>query len=142
MSPTVPPRRKRISSGSRWEQIAGYSRAIITPDIDGDWVFVSGTTGYDYKTNQISSDVVEQTRQTFRNIASALHHANASLDDVVRIRVYLKDAQDFDAVAPIVGEHMRGAKPANTTVTAGFVSPEILVEIEVTARLPRRPDRG
>jgi enamine deaminase RidA (YjgF/YER057c/UK114 family) len=127
---------KRISSGSRFEELAGYSRAVISPDPGGDWVFVSGTTGYDYRTMTISPDVVEQTRQTFRNIASALHAASASLDDVVQLRVYLADRADFERVAPVIGEYMRKAKPTNTTLVAGFVTEAIRIEIEAVARLP------
>jgi enamine deaminase RidA (YjgF/YER057c/UK114 family) len=123
---------KRISSGSRFEALAGYSRAVVA----GDWIMVSGTTGYDYGTMRISPDVASQTHQCFANIAHALAQADASLADVVRIRIYLVDAADFAVVAPIVGSHMAEARPANTTVIAGLVDPAMRIEIEVTARRP------
>lgn len=133
--------RRRISSGSKFEELAAYSRAVIVPDAGGDWVFVSGTTGYDYSSGEISPDVVEQTHQTFRNIASALHQARGSLDDIIRIQVFLADARDFETVAPIIGEYCRGSKPANTTLVTGFINDAIRIEIETTARLPRETDR-
>ena len=127
--------RKRISSGSVFEERAGYSRAVA----DGDWVFVSGTTGFDYAQGTISADVVEQTEQTFRNITAALTEAGAALDDVVRVRVFLTDAADFDRVVRVVGRHFRDVLPANTTVICGLADPRMKVEIEVTA-LKRRGD--
>jgi enamine deaminase RidA (YjgF/YER057c/UK114 family) len=123
--------RRLISSGSSFEALAGYSRAVVLPD---GWILVSGTTGYDYATMTISPDVVEQTRQCFRNIAAALGQAEASLADVVRVVVYLADPADFDRVAPVVGEHFRDVRPANTTVCCALTKPEMRVEIEVTAR--------
>jgi len=126
--------RRLISSGSSFEALAGYSRAVV----DGDFVFVAGTTGFDYKAGTISPDVAEQTRQTFRNIAAALAQAGASLADVVRIVVYLARREDFAAVAPVLGEHLREIRPANTTVVASLIDERMLVEIEVTAK--RRGD--
>jgi len=122
--------RQRISSGSSFEELAGYSRAVV----DGDWVFVSGTTGFDYAAGTISDDVSEQTRQCFRNIDKALQQAGSGLADLVRIRVFVADAADFATVAPIVGEHCRAAKPANTTVVTPLVDPRMKIEIEVTAK--------
>jgi enamine deaminase RidA (YjgF/YER057c/UK114 family) len=122
--------RRRISSGSSFEELASYSRAVV----DGDWVFVSGTTGFDYKAGTISPEVAEQTRQTFRNIAAALEHAGSGFGDLVRIRVYLADAADFAVVAPIVGEFCRLSRPANTTVVTPLVDPRMKIEIEVTAK--------
>lgn len=122
--------RSLISSGSDFEKVAGYSRAVV----DGKWVFVSGTTGFDYAAGTIADDVAEQTRQTFRNIAAALDKAGASLKDIVRIRVYLADAADFATVAPILGEHLGDVRPANTTVACQMIDPRMKVEIEVTAR--------
>jgi enamine deaminase RidA (YjgF/YER057c/UK114 family) len=122
--------RRLISSGSSFEKLAGYSRAVV----DGEWIFVSGTTGYDYSTMEIAPDAAAQTRQCFRNIAAALAQADASLADVVRIRIYLADAADFPVVAPIVGEHMAEALPANTTIVAQLVDPAMRIEIEVTAK--------
>jgi enamine deaminase RidA (YjgF/YER057c/UK114 family) len=122
--------RKRISSGSSFETLASYSRAVV----DGDWVFVSGTTGFDYKAGTISPDVGEQTRQTFRNIGVALEQAGSSFADLVRIRVYLAEAKDFSTVAPIVGEFCRSSKPANTTVVTPLIDARMKIEIEVTAK--------
>ncbi len=124
--------RKLISSGSEFEELAGYSRAVV----DGAWVFVSGTTGFDYAAGTISDDVVEQTEQTFRNIEIALTEAGASLADIVRIRVFVVDRADFEKIVPIIGRHCRAARPANTTVIAPLVDPRMKVEIEVTARMP------
>jgi enamine deaminase RidA (YjgF/YER057c/UK114 family) len=122
--------RKLISSGSSFEKIAGFSRAVV----DGDWVFVAGTTGYDYSTMTIAPGVAEQTRQTFRNIAHALAQAGASLNDVVRVRYYLTDQAYFKQVAPIFGEFLGQARPAATAIVCALVEPEIKIEIEVTAR--------
>ncbi len=124
--------RKLISSGSEFEELAGYSRAVV----DGAWVFVSGTTGFDYAAGTISDDVVEQTEQTFRNIEAALTEAGASLADIVRIRIFVVDRADFEKIVPIIGRHCHAARPANTTVIAPLVDPRMKVEIEVTARKP------
>jgi enamine deaminase RidA (YjgF/YER057c/UK114 family) len=122
--------RRRIYSGSPFEEIAGYARAVV----DDGWVFVSGTTGYDFETGTISDDPAEQARQCFRNIADALDRAGSSLSDAVRVVIYIADRDDFDAIAGVVGDHFRDIRPANTTVIAELVKPEMKVEIEVTAR--------
>lgn len=127
---------KRISSNSKFEKLASYARAVVLPDPGGDWVLVSGTTGFDYRTGTISEDVAEQTRQCFRNIRAALTEADCTLDDLVRVRVFIARQEDFEAVAGLVGEHCYSARPANTTVVTALATPEILVEIEVTARKP------
>ena len=127
---------QRIFSGSVFEELAGYARAVVLPDPGGDWVLVSGTTGYDYATGEISGDPLEQARQCFRNLARALEEAGTSLDDLVRVRVFLTDVADFEEIARIVGEHTRNARPANTTVLCALTKPEMKVEIEVTARKP------
>jgi enamine deaminase RidA (YjgF/YER057c/UK114 family) len=127
---------RRICSGSVFEELAGYARAVVLPDPGGDWVLVSGTTGYDYASGEISDDPLEQTRQCFRNVSKALAEAGTSLDELVRIRVYLTDAAHFEDIAKIVGEHCRAARPANTTVVCALTKPEMKVEIEVTARRP------
>jgi enamine deaminase RidA (YjgF/YER057c/UK114 family) len=124
--------RKLISSGSRFEELAGYSRAVV----DGEWVFVSGTTGFDYKASTIADDVVEQTEQIFRNLETALEQADAALSDVVRVVIYLADRGDFEWVAPVVGKHFGKIRPANTTVVAQLVDARMKIEIEVTARRP------
>lgn len=122
--------RKLISSGSSFEKLAGYSRAVV----DGKWVFVSGTTGFDYSKMSISKKVTDQAEQCFANINAALAQAGATLGSVVRVVVYLASADDFKAVAPILGRHFAKIRPANTTVVAGFVDPRIKIEIEVTAK--------
>ena len=122
--------RRRIFTGGAFEDIAGYARAVV----DGAWVFVSGTTGYDYSTGEISDDPVEQTRQCFRNISWALGAAGASLEDVVRVVAYVADPDSFPDIAKVFGEHLGDIRPANTTVIARLVSPEMKIEIEVTAR--------
>src|SRR5207237_304938 len=109
--------RRLISSGSKFEELAGYSRAVV----DGEWVFVSGTTGFDYKAGTIAEDVVEQTEQTFRNIEAALKEAGASLADVVRAVIYVVDRADFAIVAPVIGRHFAKIRPANTTIVGGLV---------------------
>lgn len=121
--------RRLISSGSKFEDIAGYSRAVV----DGDWVHVAGTTGFDYAAHTISDDVVAQARQCFRNIQAALEQAEASLDDVVRVRYYLTDATDFENVAPVFGEYFATARPAATAVVCRLIDPAMKIEIEVTA---------
>lgn len=122
--------RQRISSGSSFEELAGYSRAVV----DGDWVFVSGTTGFDYVAGTIDDDVIEQTRQCFRNIERALKQAGSELADMVRIRIFVASADDFGIIAPIIGEYCRDARPANTTVVTPLVDSRMKIEIEVTAK--------
>lgn len=122
--------RRFISSGSRFESVMGYSRAVV----DGDWVHVSGTTGYDYATMTIVDDVAAQTEQVFRNIAAALQQADASLDDVVRVTYYLTDASYFEVIAPICGKYFAKARPAATALICQLIDPAIKIEIEVTAR--------
>ena len=123
--------RKKISSGSKFEKIVGYSRAIV----DGEWIFVSGTTGYDYKNHTISDDIVEQTEQCISNIKYALSEANSSLKEIIRIRVYIKDNKYFlGEIGQILGKYFGNIRPANTTVVTGFVDDQIKIEIEVTAK--------
>ena len=122
--------KRLISSGSAFEAVAGYSRAVV----DGDWIHVSGTTGFDYATMTISDDLVTQTRQVFRNIAAALEQAGATLDDVVRVTYYLTERESFQVLAPIFGEHFARARPAATAVICGLVDERMKIEIEVTAR--------
>jgi len=123
--------RRLISSGSSFERDFGYSRAVV----DGDWVFVSGTTGFDYARMTISADPVEQAEQCFRNIEAALAEAGSSLADAVRVRVFVDSTATFDQVkTAVIGRRLRDIRPANTTVIAGFVDPRILIEIEVTAK--------
>ncbi len=122
--------RRLISSGSAFEALAGYSRAVV----DGGDVFVSGTTGFDYATMTIAQDPVAQTHQCMRNIEHALAQAGCSLDDVVRVRYLLADAALFEPLAPIFGEYFARARPAATAMVVGLVDARIKIEIEVTAR--------
>jgi len=119
--------RQLISSGSAFEEVAGYSRAVA----QGPWVFVSGTSGY--ANGQISDDVADQARQALETIAKALAEAGASLQDVVRVRAFVTEPGFFERIAPVLGEAFRGVRPANTTVVTGLVDPKMKVEIEVTA---------
>lgn len=122
--------RRWISSGSRYEQEVGYARAVV----DGDWIFVSGTTGFDYRTMTIAAGIVEQTRQCLANIAAALTGAGASLDDVVRVTYILPDAAEFEACWPLLRAAFGRARPAATMLSAGLLDPRMRIEIEVTAR--------
>jgi len=122
--------RRLISSGSAFEAVAGYSRAVV----EGDYIHVAGTTGFDYAAMTIDPDVVVQTHQCFRNIASALEQAGCSVDDVVRVRYYLTDAATFEHVAPICGQYFKVARPAATAIVCGLIDARMKIEIEVTAR--------
>lgn len=122
--------RTLISSGSPFEKTAGYSRAVI----DGDWVFVSGTTGFDYKTMTISDDVIEQTHQIFRTIASVLSESGSSLLDVVRARYIIVDEADWPRIAPVIGGYFGDIRPASTAIVCKLVDPRMKIEIEVTAK--------
>lgn len=122
---------KHISSGSPFEAKIGYSRAVV----DGDMVYVSGSTGYDYSTMVLPEDVTAQTRNTLATISKALFEAKCTLNDVVRVRYYLKDLNDLDAVMPLLGEAFSLAKPAATLIVADLIEPEMKIEIEVTARV-------
>ena len=122
--------RRLILSGSRFEADIGYSRAVI----DGDWVFVSGTTGFDYATMAISDDVRLQAGQALRNIAQALTEAGSSFADVVRVRYILPDANDFEPCWPALRAAFGAARPAATMMVAGLADSRMKIEIEVTAR--------
>ena len=122
--------RRLISSGSSFEQEVGYSRAVV----EGDWVFVSGTTGFDYRTMTIADDVVAQTEQSMQNIVSALQQAGASLRDVVRVTYILPNGEDFPRCWPTLRKYFGDVRPAATMLSAGLADPRIRIEIEVTAR--------
>jgi enamine deaminase RidA (YjgF/YER057c/UK114 family) len=122
--------RKRIGSGSTFERDIGYSRAVV----DGEWIFVSGTTGFDYSTMSISGDVVEQAEQCFRNIEAALAQAGASLADIVRVTYIVPNAADFAPCWPVMRKYLGEIRPAATMISAGVADPRIRLEIEVTAR--------
>ena len=122
--------RKLVSSGSSFEAEVGYSRAVV----DGDWIFVSGTTGFDYATMTISDDVAAQCRQAMRNIAAALAQADAAIADVVRVRYILPRRADFAPCWPVLKEYFGEVRPASTMIEAGLFDPRMKIEIEVTAR--------
>ena len=122
-------KRVLISSGSPFEAQIGYSRAVVA----GDWVFVSGTTGFDYKLMTISSDIAEQTEQCLKNIASALQQANASMADVVRVTYVLPDASQFEKCWPVLQKYFGDVRPAAMMISAGLLDARMLIEIEVTA---------
>lgn len=122
--------RRLISSGSVYERTAGYSRAVV----DGEWVFVSGTTGMDYKAMTIESDVVAQAHQTLKNIGAALAEAGVAFADVVRVRYYFTDATDWPKVAPLLGDVFGDVRPAATALVCELIDPRMKIEIEVTAK--------
>jgi enamine deaminase RidA (YjgF/YER057c/UK114 family) len=122
--------RRLISTGSPFEAVAGYSRAVA----DGDWCWVAGTTGYDYTVMTMPDDVAEQAENAMLTIGKALADAGFSLADVVRATYYVTDAGYADAVFPVVGRHFREIRPAATMIVCGLIRPEMKVEIEVTAR--------
>lgn len=126
--------RRLISSGSSFEREIGFSRAVV----DGEWIFVSGTTGFDYGTMTIPDSLTEQTEQCLRNIQAALGEAGASLRDVVRVTYILPRGEDFPQCWPILRKHFGEVRPAATMISARLIDPRIQIEIEVTAR--RRAD--
>ena len=122
--------RRLISSGSTFEEEIGYSRAVV----DGEWVFVSGTTGFNYGTMTISDNVLEQTEQCLKNIEAALVQAGASFSDVVRVTYVLPDAAEFPECWPVLRKYFGGVRPAAMMISAGLADPRMKIEIEVTAR--------
>ena len=122
-------KRSLISSGSTFEAEIGYSRAVV----QGDWTFVSGTTGFDYSTMTISDDQAEQTEQCLKNIATALAQAGSSLADVVRVTYVLPDGSKFKNCWPVLRQYFRAVRPAAMMISAGLADPRMKIEIEVTA---------
>jgi enamine deaminase RidA (YjgF/YER057c/UK114 family) len=123
--------RRLISSGSRFEREIGYSRAVV----DREWIFVSGTTGFDYRTMAIDPDPAVQARQTFANVSAALAEAGASLADVVRVHYYAMSLADWERMIPVLADHFGDIRPAATMLlVAGLADPRIKIEIEVTAK--------
>lgn len=122
--------RHLISSGSRFEAEIGYSRAVV----DGKWIFVSGTTGYDYTTMTLPDGVVAQCEQTMRNIEAALKQAGAALADIVRVHYILPKREDFESCWPILRKYLGDVRPAATMIQAELLDPAMRIEIEVTAR--------
>lgn len=121
--------RKFISQGSVFEEQIGYSRAVV----DEPWVFVAGTTGFDYTTMTIDADIVKQTQQALANIDAALREAGASALDVVRVRYYLRDATEFEKCWPALRQYFGDARPAATMLETGLADSRMRIEIEVTA---------
>ena len=130
--------RRLISSGSKYEQEIGYSRAVV----HGDWVFVSGTTGFDYKTMKIAEDVAVQAEQCLKNIEWALREAGAQMSDVVRVHYILPDGKDFEKCWPVLRRYFGESRPAATMIEARLLDPRMRIEIEVTAMKQRREDSG
>lgn len=122
---------RRISSGSPFEARIGYSRAVV----DGDMVYVSGTTGYDYATMTMPEDAAAQARNALGTIARALEEAGASLRDTLRVRYYITDMAWYDALVEVAGVTFGDIRPAATMVVCGLTTPEMKLEIEVTARI-------
>ena len=127
--------RTLISSGSTFEERIGYSRAVVA----GDWVFVSGTTGFDYSRMTLSDDLLEQAEQCFRNIEAALKEAGSGLQDVVRVTYVLPDAGEFEQCWPVLRKYLGDVRPAAMMISAGLAEPRMKIEIEVTAL--KRPAR-
>jgi len=122
--------RKLISSGSTFEAQIGYSRAVV----DGDWIFVSGTTGFDYSKMTIPEGVVAQAEQCLKNIEGALREAGSSLADVVRVTYVLPDGADFEPCWPVLRKYFGEVRPAAMMISARLLDPRMKIEIEVTAR--------
>jgi len=121
--------RRLISAGSPFEKAFGYSRAVV----QGDWCFVAGVTGYDYATMTMPQDAAAQADACFATIGGVLAEAGFAMSDIVRVQYTLTDRALVDEVAPVLGRHMGDIRPAATMVIAGLISPEMKVEIEVTA---------
>jgi enamine deaminase RidA (YjgF/YER057c/UK114 family) len=123
--------RKLISTGSPFERIGGYSRAVV----QGNFVFVSGTAGYDYSTMIMPDSVEEQTHNSFKTISDALLEAGCTLNDIVRANYIISEARFSDLVLPICGDYFHAIRPASTMIVAGLIKSEIKIEIEVTAMI-------
>lgn len=122
--------RRLISSGSTFEEQIGYSRAVV----DGDWIFVSGTTGFDYATMTIADDIGAQAEQCLRNIEAALREADATLADVVRVLYIVPQASEFERCWPVLRRYLGAVRPAATMISAQLLDPRMRIEIQVTAR--------
>ena len=125
--------RRLISSGSSFETDMAYSRAVV----EGEWIFVSGVTGFDYASMQISDSLVEQTEQCFRNIESALTQAGAGLPDVVRVMYIVPQAQRFAECWPVLRKYFGEVRPAATMICARLMDERMQIEIQVTAHYPQ-----
>ena len=122
--------RRLISSGSTFEEQIGYSRAVV----DGDWIFVSGTTGFDYAAMSISDSLLEQAEQCLKNIEAALQQADSSLNDVVRVTYVVPNGAEFERCWPVLRKYFGEVRPAAMMISAGLADPRMKIEIEVTAR--------
>lgn len=122
--------RRLISSGSTFEAEIGYSRAVV----EGDWIFVSGTTGFDYATMTISDDLLEQAEQCFKNIESALRQAGSGLQGIVRVTYVVPNVADFELCWPVFRKYLGTVRPAAMMISAGLSDPRMRIEIQVTAR--------
>ena len=122
--------RQLISSGSQFEHDIGYSRAVV----DGEWVFVSGTTGFNYEAMTISDNLLEQTDQCLQNIRAALEQAGVSLADIVSVMYIIPDASRFPDCWPVLRKYLGAVRPAATMISAGLSDPRMQIEIQVTAR--------
>ena len=123
--------RRLISSGSKFEHDVGYSRAVV----DGEWIFVSGTTGFDYDTMTISDNLLDQTEQCLKNIQSALRRGGADFADVVRVNYIVPKGERFADCWPVLRKYFGAIRPAMTMISAGLLDPRMQIEIEVTARM-------
>ena len=121
--------RKLISSGSSFEKEIGYSRAVV----DGNWVFVSGTTGYDYDSMTIQDNVELQAEQCLKNIVKVLNQAGSTIEEVVRVTYILKEVAEFEKCWPILRKYFGEIRPAATMFSAGLADPNMKIEIQVTA---------
>jgi enamine deaminase RidA (YjgF/YER057c/UK114 family) len=127
--------RQLISSGSKFEAEMAYSRAVV----EGDWIFVSGTTGFNYSSMEISEDVAAQAEQTFLNIKAAMEKAGFGLEHIVRVHYIVPNAADFQACWPILKKFLGSVRPAATMFVAGLADPRMKIEIEVTAKKQHAP---
>lgn len=125
--------RRLIGSGSTFEDEIGYSRAVV----EGEWIFVSGTTGFDYATMSLAEDVVAQAEQALQNIEAALREAGSSLADVLRVTYILPDPEEFPKCWPVLRRYFGDIRPAATMISAGLVDRRLRIEIEVTAKKAR-----
>jgi enamine deaminase RidA (YjgF/YER057c/UK114 family) len=124
--------RRLISSGSPFEAQIGYSRAVVA----GPWVFMSGTTGFDYKSMTIADTIVEQAEQCFRNVAGVLEQAGVAFADIVRITYLVTRREDFEPIWPVLQRYLGEVRPACTVIVAQLLDPRMLIEVEVTAFKP------
>lgn len=122
-------KRTLIGSGSTFEAEIGYSRAVV----QGDWIFVSGTTGFDYRTMTIAEGIEEQTEQCLKNIDAVLRQAGSSLRDVVRVTYVVPDAEEFPKCWPVLRRHFGDVRPAAMMISAQLLERRMRIEIEVTA---------